>query len=306
MITGMTFYPQAVIFKGKIYVGGGSTSAENIDQYAVVTCYDAELNQWTALPGYSYVFFAMTMINEQLVLIGGRQPHTAKTTNTVGVWSESVRRWTYGVKIPPMCVLQTARDAATAIAYNNRWLIVVGGRDDAYRSLSEVDVIDVTNHQSYFGPPLPQTAHKMSAAVIGNTLVLLGGADSHSMVLNKVFSINLDDLISRAVSFRFAGASTSPWQSLPNTPVVLSTALAFNGNLLAIGGNKHIQGDLVNEKYIHLFDPSTQTWVEAGQLLVDRHSCACAVLPTGEMFLAGGSSGPNRRIQREVHIATLQ
>jgi hypothetical protein len=205
-----------------------------------------------------------------------------------------------------MCVLQTARDAATAIAYTNRWLIVVGGRDDAYQSLSEVDVIDIINHQSYSGPPLPQTAHKMSAAVIGNTLVLLGGASSHSMVLKKVFSIKLDDLISRVVSFKFAGESTSPWQSLPDTPVVLSTVLAFNGSLLAIGGNKLKRDDLVNEKYIHLFDPSTQTWVEAGQLLVDRHSCACTILPTGEMFIAGGSTGPNRRIQRELHIATIQ
>ena len=67
-------------------------------------------------------------------------------------------------------------------------------------------------------------------------------------------------------------------------------------------------GDWLNAKYIHLFNPNTQTWVEAGQLLIDRLNCACTVLPSGEMFIAGGSSSLSGRlqIQKEVHTATLQ
>lgn len=301
MINGMNFYPQAVVLKGKVYVGGGNTSESDVNQNTVVSCYDIERDQWSEMPRYfdNIMFFAMITINEELVLVGGRRPYTAKVSRTLGVWSESVRRWTHGVKIPPMCVLLTARDAATAVAYNNRWLVVVGGRDDHYQSLSEVDIIDLTNHQSYHGAPLPQPAHKMTAAVVGNTLVLLGGADSCSVVLNKVFSVKLDDLISHAVSFKFASESISPWQTLPDTPVAFSTALAFNGNLLAIGGYKR--------NLIHLFDPSTRTWIEAGQLLINRHNCACAVLPSGDIFIAGGAmtSGLSVQIQEEVYIATL-
>lgn len=307
MITGMSFYPQAVVLKGKVYIGGGI--ADDADQNActAVTCYDIERNQWTALPQYSEGFFAMTTINEKLVLIGGREPHMAKTSKLIGVWSEPIQRWTIGVKIPRTCVLLTARDAATAISYDNRWLIVIGGRDDAYQSLSKVDIVDVSKNISHSGAPLPQPAHKITAAVIGNTLVLLGGAATCncSVFLNKVFSVKLDDLISHAVSSsKFASESTSPWQTLPDTPAGLAfpTALAFNGTLLAIGGNK--QGDLVDEKYIHLFDPKTKAWVEAGELLINRHGCACTVLPSGEIFITGGCSG--RQTERTVHIATLQ
>lgn len=84
----------------------------------------------------------------------------------------------YSVRTWPECTLPTARDAATVIAYDNKWLIVAGGREDAYRSLSRVDILNLHNGQWYSGAQLPQPTHKMSAAVIGNALVLLGGATS--------------------------------------------------------------------------------------------------------------------------------
>ena len=297
MITGMTLYPQAVIFKGRVYIGGGS--AEYKDQNAIVTCYDIERDYWIALPRYREELFAMATINEELMLIGGRQPYTNKTSRTIGMWSEQLQTWRFSDSDSEgWCALLTACDAATAIAYDNRWLIVVGGRDNAYQSLSKVDIIDVTDHQSYSGAKLPQPAHKMTAAVIDSTLVLLGGLDFK--FLNKVFCVKLDHLISQAVSSD--SISISPWQSLPDTPVVSCTAVAFNGVLLAIGGNKPEDW---NPKYVHIFNPDTRKWTEAGQLLVARLRCACTVLPSGEMFITGGSSNSSG-FQKEVHIATLQ
>ena len=69
MSIGMSFYPQAVVLKGKVYVGGGS--AINNAQNTIVMCYDIERNQWTILPEYNSIYFAMTTINKELVLIGG-------------------------------------------------------------------------------------------------------------------------------------------------------------------------------------------------------------------------------------------
>lgn len=217
----------------------------------------------------------------------------------------------YSVRTWPECTLPTACDAATAIAHDNKWLIVAGGRDDAYRSLSRVNILNLQDGQWYSGAPLPQPTHKMSAAVIGNALVLLGGATSTNELYGTwiVFSVNLDDLIYEAVPHRSGHEFASPWQRLSDTPVVSCTALAFNGALLAIGGNK--PGDS-SASHIYLFKPSTRTWVEAGQLQVDRLRCACTVLPSGEIFIAGGAGGATRpravgeQLQREVHIAALQ
>ena len=63
-------YPQAVVLNGKVYIGGGR--ATSMSESTVVICYDIEHNQWTALPPFSYMYFAMAVINKNsLVLVGG-------------------------------------------------------------------------------------------------------------------------------------------------------------------------------------------------------------------------------------------
>ena len=51
MIFGMSFYPQAVVLKGKVYVGGGD-SAHQYDLNTVVTVYDPGQDQWSQLAKY--------------------------------------------------------------------------------------------------------------------------------------------------------------------------------------------------------------------------------------------------------------
>ena len=186
-------------------------------------------------------------------------------------------------------------------------MIVAGGRDDAYQSMSRVDILDLHNHQWYSGAPLPQPAHKMTAAVIGNTLVLMGGAGGSNEFFNKVFSIKLDDLTSEAISHKTEFAS--PWQTLPGTPVVSASVLAFNGAMLAMGGNRPDDSRSITcATYIHLFKPSTKTWVLVGHLPINRWRCACAVLPSGEIFLAGGALQHDIHVgvENRVHIGALQ
>lgn len=293
MRVGMSFYPQAVVIKGRVYVGGGS--AVNKADNTLVMCYDMEYNRWNSLPRYSSMYFAMSATEDDLLLIGGRHPTNGRTGRAIGVWPEGTQKWVYELDT----LLTAGCDAATAVTHGNKYLIVAGGRNDAYESLSRVDILGLHNSLSYSGAPLPQPAHKMTAAVFGNTLVLLGGAGADNEFVSKVFSVKLDDLISEAVSH--GSELASPWQTLPDTPVVSATVLGFNGALLAVGGNRPNDSQS-RATHIHVFKPSTRTWVEAGQLQIDRWRCACAVLPTGEVFVAGGSTGIAGQVQREVHI----
>ena len=297
MSIGMSFYPQAVVLKGKVYVGGGD--AVNTEDNTLVMCYNIERNQWSALPQFHSMYFAMTVTHnpiEKLVLVGGRDvPTYGRTSTLVRSWDETRQQWMqYVSNMPSAC------DAPTVIEYKG-WLIVIGGRDDYYQSLSKVDILGVQDCQWYSGAPLPQPAHKMTAAVISNTLVLLGGAGGDNVFFNKVFSVHLDILLCQAVHLSRRSALASPWQSLPDIPVPCATALVFNGALLAVGGNKPDESSATR---VHLFKSSTKTWIEAGQLLVDRWRCACTVLPSGEIFIAGGATrAAGGQVQREVHIA---
>ena len=106
----------------------------------------------------------------------------------------------------------------------------------------------------------------------------------------KVFRVCLDDLISQAVSAS-APPTPSPWQSLPDTPLIYSTALAFNGALLAVGGGRYSEGTA-----IYHYKPSSRSWVEAGELPTKRSRCTCTVLPSGDLYVAGGGGGAEQRV----------
>ena len=299
----MSFYPQTVVLKGRVYFGGGSSPFSYLVHNTVVIVYDPERSQWTPLPQYRYAYFTMTVIKEQLVLVGGRSMRTNLTTGVIGAWEEKTRKWVH--PLPPM---PTTCDAATAIAHDDKWLVVAGGRDDGYRSLSKVDILNLSTKQWHTGAPLPQPSHKMTAAVLSGTAVLLGGAsgDFH----NKVFSVCLDQLISQALFSDTHHTPASQWLTLPDTPASLSTALALKGTLLAVGGVKN--EDLNLSSPIYLYRPSSESWVETGKLPVSRITCACTVLPSGEVFIAGGAvPTPHGQTSvpeppTEVDIAMLQ
>ena len=280
-------YPKVVIFKEKVHIGGGW---ELSDKRQTVMVYDPKQDSYDALRPYTYYkFFSMAVVNNQLIL-GGMDVQTKKVTNELGVWNEQSKRWTHGF-LPPMT---TACHSPIVATHNNRWLVVMGGEDDETH-LSRVEILDTDSRQWHHAASLPQPLSYSLPAIIGNMCYLLGGYGAASQ---KVFSVCLDDLISQAVS-QPASASApptpSPWQSLPDTPLTLSTALAFNGALLAVGGS------LMGNTTIYHYQPSSRSWVKAGELPTKRSSCTCTVLPSGDLYVAGGAGAAQR-----VDIASVQ
>ena len=176
---------------------------------------------------------------------------------------------------------------------------MMGGYGNDY--LSRVEVLDTTEPvQWYIAASLPQPCQQAPLATIGNMCYLLGGFTKGGASI-EVFSVCLDDLISQAAS-QPASASAppipvpSPWQSLPDTPMDQSTALAFNGVLLAIGGGYS------GSSAIHMYQPSSNSWVVAGELPTKRWCSGCIVLPTGELLIARGGDGETRQM---IEIASI-
>ena len=278
---GMIGYPNVVMFKEKVYIGGGMTDSDR-DELKVIV-YDPKQDSWDSLLPYTYRYFSMAVVGDQIVLVGGREvKNYANKTNKLGVWNEQSKRWTH--PLPPMT---TACFAPSVATHNNRWLVVMGGNGIISSDLSRVEILDTTEPvQWYQAASLPQPHHQVPSATIGNMCYLLGGFTDKSES-KKVFRVNLDDLISQAVS-QPASASAlpipvpSPWQSLPDTPMDQSTALAFDGALLAVGGYKS------GSSAIHMYQPSSNSWVMAGELPTKRCYSGCIVLPTGELLIAGG------------------
>ena len=280
-----------MVFEEKVYIGGGGASSDKEKQTVMV--YDPEQDSYDTLPPYIYKWFSMAVVNNQLlILVGGWDVQTDKMTSKLGVWNEQSKRWTH--PLPPMT---TACYSPSVATHNNRWLVVMGGYDGKAH-LSRVEILDTDSTQWYHAASLPQPLSHSLPAIIGNMCYLLGGYTVGGTVSKKVFSVCLDDLVSQAVSqpaSARAPPTPSPWQSLPDTPLGRSTALAYNGRLLAVGG------DYPGSTAIYHYQPSSRSWVKAGELPTGRSHCTCTVLPSGDLYVAGGGGTEER-----VDIASIQ
>lgn len=165
----MSGYPQVVVSKEKLYIGGGEASSDRERQTVVV--YDPKQDSYDTLPPYTYQYFATAVVNDQLVLVGGWDKQANSDTNKLGVWNEQSKRWTHS--LPPMT---TGCFAPSVTAHNNRWLVVMGGFSMGITHVhSRVEVLDTTESgQWYHAASLPQPCAQALPAILGNVLSLGG------------------------------------------------------------------------------------------------------------------------------------
>ena len=265
---------QSVVIGESVYVGGGK--AENDHDGIVVMKFDLQREEWTKLPQYSTRFFAMTSLANCLVLVGGYDPVSKKETNMIGVSTSG--KWAN--PYPPM---NTARVASTAFCFNN-YIIVAGGWDDQGYT-SSVEVLDVVSKRWYIAESLPNPRSEAKSTLIGHTLYLMGGYDHTDSQTKVVHKVDLNELITKAVSEQ---ATPTLWQVIEDAPLKFSAPLNVGGSLLAVFG---IDDRDFPSSSIHLYQPDIRRWVKVGDLPTARYCCTCSVLPSGEVIVAGGWTG---------------
>ena len=290
MPVDMANHVQAVVIGDNVYVGGG-VSSKNA---STVMVYGVHTGSWSTLPRYESHWFGMAAVNDynQLVLVGGISTNIftdpGKATNVLGMWDEGSRIWTH-----PFPKMPTARYLLSVVSYQ-KWLAVAGGKDEKRSESNKVELLDTLSGQWYEGSPLPSGYSEMSSAINGNMWYLLGGFSLERSTMH-VLSVCLDELISQAASQSIGTTSpstSSPWHILTDTPLTNSTILVLKGALLAVGG--------YISSAIHLYQPSSRSWVKVSDLPTEQWQCACTVLPSGEIFVAGGG------LERErVDIGTI-
>ena len=261
---------QSVVIGDTMYVGGGCADNDR----DMCTVMKLERDQWTKLPEYTAMYFAMTSLANRLLLVGGNNPRNKKCTNQLAVFES--REWTH--PYPPMNI---ARSSSTAVSFNNH-IIVAGGCDDKGRS-SSVEVLDVASRRWYIAQSLPNPRSGLKSTLIGNTLYLMGGFD-HTSPTKTVHHVGLDELIAKALSNL---DTPTVWQTLQEVPLVWSAPLSIGRSLLAVGG----ADDRFNQSSsIHLYQPDTRRWVKVGDLPTAQFHCTCSVLPSEEVIVAGGET----------------
>ena len=267
---------QAVLIGDNVYIGGGDAYITINSQILMV--YHIHSGSWTMLPNNGKKWFGMAAVNDQLVLVGGKRISLPPgATSELAVWDEGSRSWTH-----PLPDMPTQRHSVSVITYQG-WLIVAGGGNEYNASLDKVELLNTVSKKWFEGLPLPKGFSTMSSVISGNMWYISSHLSSgllHANVNQQVFSVCLDELISQAVSS--TSPSKSPWQILTDILVKNSTLLTLHGALLTVGGD--------SSSAIHLYQPSSRSWININYLPTKRSRCAAIVLPHGEIFVAGGQN----------------
>ena len=114
--------------------------------------------------------------------------------------------------------------------------------------------------------------------------------------------VSLPTLISHTLQGK--NHDTSIWEKTPEVPHYSTTLFSVGNMLLTAGGDC---GTFLNYKPsadIHLFNPHLNQWLKIGELPEPRFSCACTLLPSGKLLVAGGKDGPNH-VLPTVYTATI-
>ncbi len=273
----MSGYIQSVEINDTVFVGGGFTDRGE-DDY-IVMAYNTQSCQWHTLPPYSNWGFAMTTINNKLVLVGGSNGDYSDSSE-LGEWQPDSNQWTH--PFPPM---STPRCWPLATSYYKHWLVVAGGYHGD--CLQTVEVLDVSNMHWSSGPSTPIPWSMMKSTTIGNTWYLMGGW-SEKLFRNSpdVYSVSLEALVSH-----YSLDSSNIWNKLPSLNCTLSCPLNIGKSLLAVGGQ-----DMKSKKSvstIQRYVPETNTWVQAGQLPHAVCDCTC-IMKAEIVHVMGGHDGKTR------------
>ena len=160
--------------------------------------------------------------------------------------------------------------------------------------LATVEVLNTTTHQWLSTSLLPVRCYAMRSATVNQEWFLLGGTLTSASLV-----VSLPDITRSSVHSATANRSAQ-WRTLPAPPLERSAAISLCGSVLAIGG---FHGNK-NDTAIHVYQPATNNWRKVGDLPCPRSYCSCALLPSGEILVAGGRDSNDKRTSR-VDAATF-
>ena len=270
-----------------IVVLGGETKG-NLDTDSVIV-WDSSTKQWRQGPSLNEKrrYHAAETCNGKVYVIGGLNGcHNLDTIECIDVASllaisdSSNCHWQN-----LSCRLSTAKRGCAAVVVHNRYIVIMGGNNGFNEYLSTVEVLDTLQNKI-----VPLSGHKMNsprgyfgAAVVGNSIYVVGGVNNVQLDSVEVLTFNVD-VVSIGDASTVFGKSSS-WTM--SKDLVLSKgryghAVAKIGNCVVVAGGWGINSVEVLDPYRHV------VWLLPDMTVV-RSYCSIAVLSKNIIVLGSGS-----------------
>ena len=278
----------AVLYNGAIYVGGGNF--DDNDHFKI-NIYHPDTNKWEDPINSPHVAFAMTVLVDKLIIVGGVARESAKLTNKLltlqgGQWEDYSQ-------------MPTARYFASVVSHQSM-MIVMGGKDDDFdedddeHHLSTTELLDSTTGQWFKCNDLPQPLTCLQSVIVGGWLYGLGGMNANDDS-KAVYAAPLHALSNHQLQ----------WQQLADTPWKGSTAVSVNNKyLLAVGGlAEHDTLCVLKEHNASTMITST-SWESIGTLPKEHKHIS--VVSLGNQIIAIGGVDEEDEFHKTVTIGTFQ
>ena len=283
----MSTYPQAIVLDGHIYMGGGYAPSENA---ATVLDFDVKTMEWKTLENCPTKYFGLAVVKKQLFVIGGIDISSHTTSGRVYFWDEKSSSWIL-FKCTSMLMY---RSTPSVVSYDDKWLIAIGGEDKGRKIVNSVEKINVEEPKNscrwYNCAKVPISCAHFSSVIIDDNIFVFttttsGLGSSVGMPSNKVFCTSVETLLSSQA------ACSSVWHEIVNLPLKASTALSFNGSLLALGGLEKpgsVSSSIYQLEYNEASNQSSPEpmWTKVGDLPCGLYQCA-AVQYENAIFVHG-------------------
>ena len=255
----------AVWLNGLVYVGGGIDTAV-VSSYTI-NCYDPVENSWSFSINTPYCHFAMTTLNNKLLIVGGRDKIDKVTNQILTMEDGQLKNYTK---------MTIARIYATAAGHQGM-LIITGGVDDNRKILSSTELFDSINGQWYTCSDLPQPYCYLRSVIIDNILYLLGGSDKGYNISPAVFTAPLN----------MQSRHQLKWNTHQDTPCLMPAPVSVNGTqLLIVGGRK----ESTYTSDVHKLNNVSHSWKATGHIPSGRHSSAAVSTADNRVIVIGGQN----------------
>jgi len=268
----------AVWLNGLVYVGGGYDSAVIGGSYTI-NCYDPVTNSWNSSPiNTPYRLFAMTTLNNNLLIAGGENKSFKKTNQILTMDAGHLRNYTE---------MNTARAFATACGHQEV-LIITGGKNDNNKILSSSELFDTFNKQWYTCSDLPQPHYYLQSVIVDNILYLLGGVNKDHNASPAVFTAPVDDLSRHQLK----------WNTHQDTPSCRSAPVSIQGTdtqLLIVGGSKKIENECTHTSDVYKFNKVSHSWEASGHIPSAREAPAAVSTADNRIIVIGGKNDKGLR-----------
>lgn len=253
---------------GRVLVVGGSGSDALLDSAEL---YDPVTGTWslTASMHLARALHTATLLADGRVLVtGGSTPSTpSRTTDTAEIYDPATGTWSLTGS------MNTARSYSSATRLQDGTVLVAGGFSDG--TLKSAELYDPgTGTWTVTGSLVEaRYSHTMTLLHDGRVLVARGSDDGD--LQTTLSSAEIYDPVAGVWS-EVAGSccARSVWHKATLLP---------DGTALVAGG----WGGFVLA-FSERFNPATETWTRAGDMLTPRSAHAAAVLGNGTVLVSGG------------------